>query len=371
MPLNILYDAQIFRQQRYGGISRYFCELAPRVARAEGAAACILAPRHRNAYLRDVRSEVVVGWYSGRTSRPSWPHALAMQATQHFTVARFKPDIVHETYFFGPQLQAPRALRVLTIYDMIHERFPTLFQADNRDAKAKREAALRADHVLCISESTRRDVMNILGLPASKLTVTHLSASLRPTAVDGPSGTKERPYLLYVGERGGYKNFQGLLAAMRGSALLAELQLLCFGGGPLNEDEWAAVDRLGLQRTRITQRGGDDTTLAALYAGALCFVYPSLYEGFGIPPLEAMQCGCPVACSNTSSIPEVVGEACVYFDPAQPDSIRHALEQVVGSETLRAELRARGHRQAQNYSWDRCAETTLKVYRGLLGAGTG
>ena len=367
--MKVLYDAQIFRQQRYGGISRYFCELAPRINAAPDARALILAPRHRNAYLRELPSEVRVGWYSPSTSRPSWPHKMATRATELLTSAAFRPDVVHETYYFGTAVRAPQARRVLTVYDMIHERFPQRFAAANPDARAKRAAAQRADHVICISECTRRDVIDILGLPSSKVTVTHLSSSLRPpAALPALPATGGRPYLLYVGDRGGYKNFEGLLKALRSSTSLHDVQLVCYGGGALQADEWARVDALGLPRERITHCGGDDAMLAALYASALCLVYPSLYEGFGLPPLEAMNCGCPVVCSNGGSLPEVTGAACADFDPNDAEAMCQAIESVALSESRRTDLRAQGQVQAQRFSWDRCASETLAVYRGLIAS---
>ncbi len=367
--MKVLYDAQIFRQQRYGGISRYFCELAPRINAAADARALIVAPRYCNAYLRDLPPDLRVGWYSHRTSRPSWPHKLVMRATERLATATFRPDVVHETYFFGPTVKAPQARRVLTVYDMIHERFPQRFAAQNPDARAKRAAAQRADHVICISESTRRDVIDILGLPSSKVTVTHLSSSLRPPAVlPALPNMGGRPYLLYVGDRGGYKNFDGLLQALRSSSILTDVQLVCYGGGALQAKEWDRFDAMKLPRDRITHCGGGDEMLAALYASALCLVYPSLYEGFGLPPLEAMNCGCPVVCSTGGSLPEVTGEACASFDPNDAEAMRQAIESVALSETRRTELRAQGFKQAQRFSWDRCASETLAVYRSLVAS---
>lgn len=365
--MKVLYDAQIFRQQRYGGISRYFCELAPRVHAAADTQALILAPRYRNAYLRELPADVRVGWHAPTDSRASWLQKLAMRATEKFTAARFKPDVVHETYFFGPTVKAPQARRVLTVYDMIHERFPQRFATENPDARAKREAAKRADHVICISECTRRDVIEILGLPPHKVTVTYLSSSLRPPAVlPALPDTGGRPYLLYVGDRGGYKNFSAVLQALHQSTQLNDVQLLCYGGGELKADEWALIDSLKLPRHRITHCGGGDDLLAALYTQALCLVYPSLYEGFGLPPLEAMNCGCPVVCSNGGSLPEVTGDACASFDPGNVEALCAALESVALHDGRRAELKAQGALQAQRFSWDRCAAETLAVYRGLM-----
>jgi glycosyltransferase involved in cell wall biosynthesis len=364
----VLYDAQIFRQQRYGGISRYFCELATRIAREAAVTARILAPHHRNEYLASVPAPLVIGWPSARWKRLGKLSRLAARVVERRTTARLQPDVIHETYFWGPLLRHPGALRVLTVYDMIHERFASHFSADDPTADAKRRAVARANHVVCISESTRRDLIETLHVPESKVSVIHLSANFElavpPVSDDGA------PYLLYVGERGGYKNFHGLVAAVGASTVLRDVRIVCFGGGDLVASEWEAIDRAGIARQRIEHRRGDDAALARMYRGALAFVYPSLYEGFGLPPLEAMACDCPVVCSNTSSIPEVVGDAGEYFDPTELDSMRHALERVAESHDLRQRLRLSGREQQRRFSWDRCAAETLALYR-RLGAGQG
>jgi glycosyltransferase involved in cell wall biosynthesis len=124
---------------------------------------------------------------------------------------------------------------------------------------------------------------------------------------------------------------------------------------------------MGLSDQDIVHLTADsDASLAALYIGATAFVYPSLYEGFGIPVLEAMTLGCPVLCSDSSSLPEVAGDAAEYFDPARTDSLRAALESVVGSATRRAELASRGRARAALFSWERCARETLAVYRSVV-----
>lgn len=365
--VNILYDAQTFRIQRYGGISRYFAELAPRMAATSGVDARVLAPAHNNAYLAALQGRHVIGW---RT--PAWVHRVRggrhverrlSRALESLTLALRRTDILHETYYTETPLPARRAARVLTVYDMIHERFAHLFDPDDPTPRAKRAAIERADLVICISDSTRQDLIELLDVPPEKVVVTHLAASLSVPESGAPRD--EEPYLLYVGERGGYKNFAALVAAMQASPVLRELRLLCFGGGYISDDEARRIAETGFPRSQIEQRFGGDAELAALYRGALCFVYPSLYEGFGIPPLEAMICGCPVACSNTSSIPEVVGDAAAYFDPDDVESIAAAVESVVARPSRRAELTALGKLQAARYSWDRCAHETLAAYRRI------
>ena len=340
----VLYDAQIFRQQRYGGISRYFCELATRLARDDSVTARIVAPHYRNEYLAALPASLVIGWPSVRWKRLGKLARLAARIVERRATARLRPDVIHETYFWGPLLNHPGALRVLTVYDMIHERFASRFSADDPTPEAKRRAVARADHVVCISESTRRDLIETLRVPESKVSVIYLSASLDPP--ERPVAFDDAPYLLYVGERAGYKNFLGLVAGVGASALLRDVRIVCFGGGDLAATEWEAIDRAGIARERIVHRSGGDAELARLYSGALAFVYPSLYEGFGLPPLEAMACDCPVVCSNTSSIPEVVGEAGEYFDPADLDSMREAIERVATSGELRQRLRLDAIRQA-------------------------
>jgi glycosyltransferase involved in cell wall biosynthesis len=175
-----------------------------------------------------------------------------------------------------------------------------------------------------------------------------------------------RPYLLYVGQRSGYKNFDQLLAAYAASpALHKNYDLIAFGGGVWTAAERKSIEELFLYG-KVKQLQGGDGTLADLYANAAVFVYPSLYEGFGIPPLEAMSFGCPVACSQTSSIPEIVGDASIFFDPNSSESISRALETIVTDQVLARDLVARGRIQIQLFSWDRCAQETLEVYRGLM-----
>jgi glycosyltransferase involved in cell wall biosynthesis len=280
------------------------------------------------------------------------------------------PDIVHETYFSPYRLGSRRARRVLTIYDMIHEKFPASFPFSNKTSQYKALAVNRADHIICISESTRRDALEILGIPPEKSSVIYLGFDLMGAASapnKTPTCLARKPFLLYVGNRGGYKNFLRLLQAYGASPQLrSEYDLICFGGGAFLAEELETMRKLGLNSGQISQLGGDDRLLAQLYEHASAFVFPSLYEGFGIPPLEAMSHDCPVVCSNTSSIPEVVGDAGEYFDPVDIDNMRTAIERVVGSESHQKQLIEKGHERLKSFSWDRCAAETLDVYKNLI-----
>ena len=375
--MKIAYDSQIFCQQTYGGVSRYFCEIASRIAKELSVEVSITAPMYINAYLAHVPPGIVSGFRTPKTDRfptlygaiyPGLAKRLGLLMGD-WMLRAMNPDIVHETYFSPYRLGTRRPRRVLTIYDMIHEKFASSFPQTDKTARYKALAAERADHVICISESTRCDAIEILGLHPDKTSVIYLGFDLMyadgKRAGDLVSSTNN-PFLLYVGNRGRYKNFLGLLEAYATSPQLRTgYRLICFGGGALNMDEQKAIHKLGLDSSQVIQLGGSDQLLASLYERASAFIYPSLYEGFGIPPLEAMSYDCPVVCSKTSSIPEVVGDAGEYFDPADVESMRAAIERVVSSDSHRKLLIAKGRARLEYFSWDRCAAETLDIYRKL------
>lgn len=365
--MKIVYDHQIFAMQEYGGVSRYFFELADNIAKANAAEVAIFSPLYTNSYLAAASRQLQVRGMKMPAIRRS---GLVYRAINRIFVpsmmGRFHPDIVHQTYY-SLKSKTPAASKVvLTVFDMIHERFPDGVGSWDSTSREKAKAVERADHVVCISEQTRKDLIELLGVNQAKTSVVHLGFSLTKQLVGSKLASK-RPYLLYVGSRGGYKNFESLLHAYAANlALQHDYDLLAFGGGPLNAKEKALVAKLGIPFGRVRHLSGDDSVLSDLYRNAALFVYPSRYEGFGIPPLEAMSFDCPVACSNTSSIPEVVGDAAEFFNPDSVESIGYATERVLNDTTLRHVLIARGRERIKLFSWERCAEQTLDVYRSLL-----
>lgn len=368
--MRVAYDPQAFLIQEYGGLSRYFCRLAEALARRPGVTPRIFAPLHLNAHLAELPRPLVRGLRVPRVPRTGRALRFASRLAARAAIARFRPEIVHETYY-SPRSLAPRGVpRVVTVLDMIHELFPGSFAPRDPVSGWKRLAVTRADRVLCISESTRRDLLALIPLPAEKVAVVPLGFD-PPAPFGAPPAPGGRPYLLYVGQRDGYKNFSGLLEAFAASPRLrGEFELRCFGGGPFTRAERERIRALGLPGERVTRAGGGDEALGAAYAGAALFVYPSRYEGFGIPPLEAMARDCPVACSATSSLPEVAGDAAAYFNPDDPQAIRAALEALLDDPRRRADLVARGRERIRLFSWDRCADATLAVYRELRPAAT-
>lgn len=368
--MRIVFDQQIFLQQEYGGISRYVCSLARELTKLPDVEAKIVAPLHYNAHLQALSGFSIIGC---RVPYIKKAHRLVSALSELFAsqINRgYKPDIVHETYYSEHSVVPKKSASVLTVYDMIHELYASSLPGSERLSIRKQAAIGRADHVICISESTRRDLLELFDIPEHKVSVVHLgydALTATDSLSDKISVATSSPYLLYVGSRGGYKNFEGMLRAVASSHFLRDnFSVICFGGGRFTQNEVKLIDEFGLNAEKIKQIGGGDDMLAQLYKDAEAFIYPSLYEGFGIPPLEAMSLGCPVICSNTSSIPEVVGDAGEYFEPDNIESIRHAIESVMQSNTRRDELVQKGRDRCAIFSWSRCANETLANYRKLI-----
>ena len=369
-------DGTIYGLQPTGGISLYFDEILPRLA-AAGVGVNLLTRRRdppagppagprltrpRRDPLSSVRG---VGRLPGGVRR-----ALERREDRRWArrVDAAAGGLFHPTYYTTLPLR--RAPAVVTVYDMIHELFPALFAAERYDRfrDRKRACVTAARRVLAISESAKADLCRLYDLPPERVDATPLAVDATVwrarAAAARASGEADggEPCLLYVGTRSHHKNFAGLLGALGRWDGRADYRLAIVGA-PLTDAERAAVDRAGV---RVSELGRlSDDALAAAYAGAAAFVYPSLYEGFGLPPLEAMACGAPVLAARTGSIPEVVGDAAELFDPDEPDAFTHALARVV--DPARAEeLREAGARQVGRFSWDRTAALTLASYRRAL-----
>jgi glycosyltransferase involved in cell wall biosynthesis len=364
--MRVAYDHQIFNVQKHGGISRYFAELVQNLARAEGIAPTVIAPLHINEYLcrpgvRDrVRGAFFPFHFRGRDRVMRGLNKVLLPL--YWQGPRF--DIVHET-FYSPRAWGYGKVRILTIYDMIHELFSAEFSDATQVNAAKRAAVSRADHVICISETTRQDAIRLLGIPPERTSVIYLGCSLDAASV--PSAERApAPCILYVGPRAGYKNFVVLLEAFAAAPFLRErFDLVTFGGPPFTTGEQRRIQELGVT-LRVRRVTGNDALLNEYYRAAVAFVYPSRYEGFGIPPLEAMASGCPVACSNAGSISEVAGPAGAYFDPDDRDGLRLILERLAADPEYAAQLRAKGFEQIKKYSWAECASRTLRTYASLV-----
>ena len=381
--MKVVIDGIIYQLQSHGGVSRIFTEILPQICGIDESLHITLfssgplrqsLPSHPRIHHHTIHSvECLL-----RPTRLWGPIIPAAQETaRRLWLGRIKGAIWHSTYYTMPYPLSRLPWdgpTVVTVVDMIHERFPQYLSDYAEFHERKRRCIERADKVIAISESTKRDIIEYLHIPEHKIAVTYLAASrvFREVPQDECQRTKDRlgigkPFILYVGTRGGYKNFRTLLEAYCLWKKRTDFHLICVGGenGWLKEEE-EIINKSGLVDSLRLLNASSDDELRTLYSCSYVFVYPSLYEGFGIPPLEAMACGTPVIVSNTSSIPEVVGDAGLYFQPSSVDDLIHALDRIVDDSTLRSELVTRGLDRSKMFAWDKTALQTYRIYRGVL-----
>jgi glycosyltransferase involved in cell wall biosynthesis len=366
--MKIAFDYQIFYQQTYGGISRYFVKLAEKLIGSSNDVH-IVAPFYQNNYLQTLPASAITGHKLSVFPAKTYKiFNLYNFLKSKSIIRRWKPDIVHETYYSSWNLSPKSCPTIITVHDMIHELFPNHFSSDDPTTRLKKACVNRADHIICVSENTRLDLMRFFNTPSNKISVVYHGID---TQADSNKNFQSKsliktPFLLYVGNRGGYKNFSGFIRAVAISRIKKDFNIIAFGGGSFLPNENQLFSDLGFKSGQIQQLSGDDSLLNSLYRNAQAFIYPSFYEGFGIPPLEAMAHGCPVASSNTSSMPEVIGNAGEFFDPNSIEQTMHAIEIVVYDEKRRMDLITKGKERVSLFSWDRCAEKIVRVYQTII-----
>jgi glycosyltransferase involved in cell wall biosynthesis len=367
--MKVLYDHQIFSLQRYGGISRYFAELY-REFTAGGDIDPVLSVRYSdNEYLKDLPGVSARPLLGNLGFRGKGTVQRLLNERRTMKNLNSDPELVfHPTFYFDYfQAARPGQKYVITVMDMMDELFPRENDPVQQNLiRAKASLCRNASAILTISESSKNDMVRLLGLPAERIKVTYLSGAETVNPAHRPAFDLPARYVLFVGNRSWYKNFAVFLEGM--IPLLKEqpnLHVFCAGGGAFTAAELERFSAAGVA-DRILQRNVGEEDLYALYRGARLFVFPSRYEGFGIPVLEAFACSCPLVVSKVSSLPEVAGEAALYMDPDSPDSITEAVRKILGDDGVRNSLVAAGQVQRQRFSWKKCAEETAEVYRQVV-----
>jgi glycosyltransferase involved in cell wall biosynthesis len=365
--MKILYNHQSFTQ-KYGGVSRYFVELVNNIAlwKNKKVTVKINSFFFKNNYLNNINQKILFNGFKVPDFKGSARLCSIVNSFVSPILSKhYEPDIIHETYYNGIIRTKTGVKKIITVHDMIHELFPDQFAKKDKTSELKKFAVTKADHIICVSKNTQKDLVDIFNIDIKKTSVIYHGFSLTTAKINKPQGFR-KPYLLYVGNRNGYKNFIRFVKAYAAPKIKNSFNLVMFGGGRLNDQELSLFDKLKIPRDSLQQVNGDDAELAGYYKNASLFIYPSLYEGFGIPPLEAMNYGCPVACSNTGSIPEVVGNAAILFDPYSVDSMRDKIISFLYNDKIKSSLILKGFKQIKNFSWKKCAIETYKVYKNVL-----
>jgi glycosyltransferase involved in cell wall biosynthesis len=363
--MRILYDHQVFSLQDRGGISRYYFELLRQISHLNNCAAEIFLGCNNNLFRFSCLPRIKVHEFRGsRVMEPGKYRYLFNEVISSLVLPfRGHFDVYHPTlYRCAPLVDSTKV--VVTHHDCAYERYPALFKNMESIKEMRARQFARADAIICPSESTRRDLHEFYQVSEDKTFVVFHGIP-RPVQSDDSEHARigDRPFLLYVGSRAFYKNFDALLRAFAAADLKREFDLLVLGGGVATSSEMAVVRQLSLgDVVRFAPQAPDDF-LARAYGHARLLVYPSLYEGFGFPPLEAMSFSCPVLLAHTSSLPEICADAAFYFAVEDQASLVDGLRESCFNDAKRGQKIERGRILASSYSWEKCAAKTLQIYR--------
>jgi glycosyltransferase involved in cell wall biosynthesis len=364
--VRILYDGLLFSTPQTGGARRYFSNLISRLPSTDEPWITTTQmpelhfPTHPNL---QVRESVRV--------RPQKLSSLLERVYFRRLEQRYTFDLAHPTYYnllSRQRLSDYRCPAIITVHDMISELFSDGSAAAQRESTNKRHAVADAARVICISHNTKKDLVEMLGVSEEKTRVIYLASEVSLAMASGEEPVPERPYFLYVGgHEAPYKNFPRLMRSFAQVATRHADVALCVVGPPLTNVECQSAEALRIASRVVHFGRPTDAHLAKLYLHSVALVYASLYEGFGIPPLEAMACETAVIAANRSSIPEVVGDAAILVDPESIEQISAAMMTVLEDRSRREELIGLGRDRAKHFSWDKMAAETREVYREVVG----
>lgn len=379
--MKVIFDYQCF-DQRVGGISRCFCELTRNMP--SDIEANIVLKESNNIYLHDYFPNMGYNHFTNEVDNFLYPIRFKGRTRLYNTLAKWfksfpsfdnvnmryteellktsKFDIFHATlyndYFLRYINKTPF---LITVHDMLWELFPTEFP---EQSERKKKMCLSANHIIAVSENTKNDLIRLWGIPENKISVVYHGAPVVNEKYENPLGSEK--YFLYVGRREGYKNFnQTLIDFANFSKKYDNVKLVCVGGKFLH-DEKRKIKSLNLQH-KIIQISASDTQLYALYQNAIAFIFPSIYEGFGIPILESFSNECICLLNDTSCFPEIGGDAALYFHSEDGRSnLPELLERVYHMpEEEILHLKKKSKERANIFSWKNSAEQLAAIYRSL------
>ena len=369
--MKILFDHQAFDYQNHGGVSRYFSELITELQKMPDVTTELALRYTDNVHLGNgelYRSKNIFqsnNWVLQKSGKVISSYLNEFNSAK--TLLKGDYDIFHAGYFYPYfwYFLPKNKPYTLMVHDMTHEKFPEYFNRWSDFSRLKKLHCEKAAHILTNSENTKKDLVEMLQLNPEKVSVTPLSGGLVATEI-GKKILPQLPknYLLYVGSRKEYKNFDTFLKAM--TPILQQrkdLQILCVGGA-FTATEKAIFEKSNVDK-QLHQLSPNDTELYYCYQNALCFVYPSRYEGFGIPVLEAMSADCPCVLSNVGALQEVGSDSALYFDPLSENDMQKTILSIIDNQEFKTALIQKGKERIKEFSWQKTAEKTLLAYQKI------
>lgn len=362
--MKICFDYEIFWKQKFSGVaSRYYFNLIKYLAINGNLDIRVFANIYLNERIEELPSKIVIGKrmkiripFSGKILE-KFNSILC-----DYQIEKFNPQIIHKTYYSN-KIKIKKKKVILTVFDLWHEK--------NANFKyLPKEYSLNlSDHIICPSYKTKSDLINIYNLDEKKISVTYFGIeNFKEYKMNNTffKNIINRPYILFVGSRGRYKNFFNLIKVFaKSEKLKKDFKILCFGGGPFSLEEKKLFKEKDISNLIIKTERDDDNTLFNCYKNAKCLVYPSSHEGLGLPPLEAMSLSCPVISGNHEAILEAVGDAAITFNPLDFDDFLFKLEDTIYSQDKISKIISKGQIQSKKFSWQKCADETFKIYSEL------
>ena len=359
--MKVLFDHQIFSTQKYGGISRYFANLHYGINELPGPESELGLLFTDNVYIKE---QQLPARMLNKLIKKQKKRYKYNRLYSEYLLRRNDFDLFHPTYYDPYFLKFNKGPFVLTVHDMIHELYPQYYLTDLKTKDNKKRLIEQAAQIIAISENTKTDLQKFYNISDDKISVVYHgykvqadSGSAEDTKVDGQ-------YLLFVGDRPFYKNFELFIKAAAPLMIKYSLKVICAGGGIFRPEEIELLTKLNIISS-VQQLNVTDQQLAGLYKHAAAFIYPSFYEGFGLPVLEAFFNNCPVIMSNTSALPEAGGDAAAYFNPMDEQSVAFAIDRVLNSAAIQDDLRKKGREQLTKFSFNNSLQKTLRVYNTI------
>jgi glycosyltransferase involved in cell wall biosynthesis len=370
---NMIVDGIIYSFQKHGGISRIFTEVLPRLCNLDASLKISLTytepksthlPKHERISYKSI-PDMEKYFRPYRVWHPLYPQLRQMAIDWNF-LGNSRKKIWLSTYYTTPLSWS--GVQVAFVYDFIHEAYRhTYWQDDPTIAdltiKNKAKSIKNADLIICISESTRQDLLRLYQVPLEKTAVVHLAHHPIFSVAIKSKDKREKEFILFIGNRSRYKGFDTLLEAFA-SWKQQDMDLVCAGGGEWSEMETQKISKYGLLKRLTLFPQTSDEHLAELYNQASAFVYPSHYEGFGIPLLEAMACGCPIVASRIPSFVEVARDVPFYFTPGKSEELIVGLEKSMNKDENLWRRQA-GLSLSHKYTWEKTAGDFLQALQPL------
>ena len=361
--MKIAFDHSIFLNQKYGGISRYFIELQKNLSEVHDSK--IFCPIYINQYLKyGPKNNYKFLKIDGIPKNMTKILNFINYKMNFFYFLKWKPDIIHKTYYNNYNYNNFKSKKILNVWDLSHEIYHHFYNKPS-NWRPKKQALKNVDHVICSSKKTQKDFIELYNFDENSTSVIYQGTpSIQLSKITSNLNFK---FFLYVGSRKKYKNFKIILKALSlNKDILQTYKLICFGNEDFDSSELELMERLNINKKNIILYNGNDDILYGLYQKAEALIYPSLNEGFGFPPLEAMNLSCPVIVSNNEAIYEAVNDCGIYFNPKDEKSLLKCIEKIIDNNFDKTELINKGLKRAKQFNWDKTSSEIEEIYKKLI-----